>query len=53
MSKIRNYRLLSPLVGTKVPPVRDDSEREDYPEEKAGWWSKATWSWLDPLLKVS
>lgn len=50
---MRNFRLLSPFVGTKVPPFRDDSEREDFPEEKAGWYSKATWSWLNPLMKVS
>ncbi|AOW04564.1 Plasma membrane ATP-binding cassette (ABC) transporter, putative [Yarrowia lipolytica] len=49
---MRNFRLLSPFVGTKVPPFRDDSEREDFPEEKAGWYSKATWSWLNPLMKV-
>ncbi|KAG5355964.1 Oligomycin resistance ATP-dependent permease YOR1 [Yarrowia sp. B02] len=49
---MRNFRLLSPLVGTKVPPLRDDSEREDFPEEKAGWYAKATWSWLNPLMKV-
>ncbi|KAG5359320.1 Oligomycin resistance ATP-dependent permease YOR1 [Yarrowia sp. E02] len=49
---MRNFRLLSPLVGSKVPPFRDDSEREDFPEEAAPWWSKATWSWLNPLMRV-
>lgn len=47
--RMRTIHWLAPF--SKVPEI--PSEKQPSAEHQANWFSRATWTWLSPLLKVS
>lgn len=47
---LKNKRLLRPFVGSKVPPIPET--QATLPEPSVSIFSRYTYSWIYPLLKV-
>jgi hypothetical protein len=51
LAKPGKFKMLSIFTGTKIPPIPEDPG--SYPEYKASFVSRWTFSWIYPMLKVS
>lgn len=50
LAKPGKFKMLSMFTGTKIPPIPEDAGT--YPEYQASFYSRWTFSWIYPILKV-